>query len=196
MLSQIKKQPLKGCLGKRELLLHYFGRNVLLVLCLLQWWEDLNLVYLQGKSFIKDALKCMAHGLRHKFSCISRKCLAIKDMVFQLQRECYMKHNLCSAAKDNVNVIVEMIHFQDLFPKGWVRLHTQLQATPLRSFLQVPIFCTERHLMHRPFTFCKQAIFATTALCAFEFVYIKQWQPLSAQTYRTLCIWKYYFPIS
>ncbi|XP_036404736.1 stanniocalcin-2a [Megalops cyprinoides] len=72
----------------------------------------------QGKSFIKDALKCMAHGLRHKFSCISRKCLAIKEMVFQLQRECYIKHNLCSAAKENVNVMVEMIHFQDLFPKG------------------------------------------------------------------------------
>lgn len=80
----------------------------------------LYLKYSQGKSFIKDALKCMAHGLRHKFSCISRKCLAIKEMVFQLQRECYMKHNLCSAAKDNVNVMVEMIHFQDLFPKGQV----------------------------------------------------------------------------
>ncbi|XP_015225187.1 PREDICTED: stanniocalcin-2-like [Cyprinodon variegatus] len=73
---------------------------------------------IQGKSFIKDALKCMAHGLRHKFSCISRKCVTIKEMVFQLQRECYVKHNLCSAAKENVAVIVEMIHFQDLFPKG------------------------------------------------------------------------------
>ncbi|XP_075897653.1 stanniocalcin-2a [Nelusetta ayraudi] len=72
----------------------------------------------QGKSFIKDALKCMAHGLRHKFSCISRKCASIKEMVFQLQRECYLKHNLCSAAKENVAVMVEMIHFQDLFPKG------------------------------------------------------------------------------
>ena len=72
----------------------------------------------QGKSFIKDALKCMAHGLRHKFSCISRKCVSIKEMVFQLQRECYLKHNLCSAAKENVAVMVEMIHFQDLFPKG------------------------------------------------------------------------------
>ena len=60
----------------------------------------------------------MAHGLRHRFSCISRKCLAIKDMVFQLQRECYIDHNLCSAAKENINVMVEMIHFQDLFPKG------------------------------------------------------------------------------
>ncbi|KAI4872053.1 hypothetical protein NFI96_026163 [Prochilodus magdalenae] len=74
--------------------------------------------YTPGKSFIKDALKCMAHGLRHKFSCVSRKCLAVKEMVFQLQRECYVKHNLCSAVRENVNVMVEMIHFQDLFPKG------------------------------------------------------------------------------
>ncbi|XP_075716139.1 stanniocalcin-2 [Rhinoderma darwinii] len=68
----------------------------------------------QGKSFIKDALKCKAHGLRHKFSCISRKCPAIKEMVYQLQKECYAKHDLCSAAKENVQVIVEMIHFKDL----------------------------------------------------------------------------------
>ncbi|KAM4677512.1 stanniocalcin-2 [Discoglossus pictus] len=68
----------------------------------------------QGKSFIKDALKCKAHGLRHKFSCISRKCPAIKEMVNQLQKECYVKHDLCSAAKENVQVIVEMIHFKDL----------------------------------------------------------------------------------
>ncbi|XP_075065739.1 stanniocalcin-2 [Mixophyes fleayi] len=68
----------------------------------------------QGKSFIKDALKCKAHGLRHKFSCISRKCPAIKEMVYQLQKDCYAKHDLCSAAKENVQVIVEMIHFKDL----------------------------------------------------------------------------------
>ncbi|XP_051959980.1 uncharacterized protein LOC127627580 [Xyrauchen texanus] len=72
----------------------------------------------QGKSFIKDALKCMAHGLRHKFSCVSRKCLAVKEMVFQLQRECYVKHNLCAAVRENINVMVGMIHFKDLFPKG------------------------------------------------------------------------------
>ena len=68
----------------------------------------------QGKSFIKDALKCKAHALRHRFSCISRKCPAIKEMVFQLQRECYLKHDLCSAAQENTRVMVEMIHFKDL----------------------------------------------------------------------------------
>ncbi|XP_043925056.1 stanniocalcin-2 [Protopterus annectens] len=72
----------------------------------------------QGKSFIKDALKCKAHALRHKFSCISLKCSTIKYMVFQLQRECYQKHDLCSVAKENIQVIVDMIHFKYLFPHG------------------------------------------------------------------------------
>ncbi|XP_036983822.2 stanniocalcin-2 [Artibeus jamaicensis] len=68
----------------------------------------------QGKSFIKDTLKCKAHALRHRFGCISRKCPAIRDMVSQLQRECYLKHDLCSAARDNTRVMAEMIHFRDL----------------------------------------------------------------------------------
>lgn len=68
----------------------------------------------QGKSFIKDTLKCKAHALRHRFGCISRKCPAIRDMVSQLQRECYLKHDLCSAAQDNTRVMAEMIHFRDL----------------------------------------------------------------------------------
>uniref|UniRef100_A0A4W3INW0 Stanniocalcin-2 n=1 Tax=Callorhinchus milii TaxID=7868 RepID=A0A4W3INW0_CALMI len=72
----------------------------------------------QGKSFIKDTLKCMTHALRIKFSCISRKCFTIQEMVSQLQQECYLKHNLCSTAKDNINVIVEMIHIRHLLSKG------------------------------------------------------------------------------
>eukprot|EP00070_Physeter_catodon_P046485 XP_028353379.1 stanniocalcin-2 isoform X2 [Physeter catodon] len=80
----------------------------------------------QGKSFIKDALKCKAHALRHRFGCISRKCPAIKEMVFQLQRECYLKHDLCSAAQENTRVMVEMIHFKDLLlhecTASWVSL--------------------------------------------------------------------------
>ncbi|XP_037657363.1 stanniocalcin-2 [Choloepus didactylus] len=68
----------------------------------------------QGKSFIKDTLKCKANGLRHRFGCISRKCSAIKEMVLQLERECYLRHNLCSIAQQNMQVMVEMIHFKDL----------------------------------------------------------------------------------
>ncbi|XP_014405805.1 PREDICTED: stanniocalcin-2 [Myotis brandtii] len=78
----------------------------------------------QGKSFIKDALRCKAHALRHRFGCISRKCPAIREMVLQLQRECYLKHDLCAAARDNTRVMVEMIHFKDLL------LREQLASIP------------------------------------------------------------------
>lgn len=68
----------------------------------------------QGKSFIKEALKCKAHALRHRFGCISRKCPAIRELVLQLQRECYLKYDLCSAARANTHVLADMIHFKDL----------------------------------------------------------------------------------
>ncbi|KTG38284.1 hypothetical protein cypCar_00027073 [Cyprinus carpio] len=115
----------------------------------------------QGKSFIKDALKCMAHGLRHKFSCVSRKCLAVKEMVFQLQRECYVKHNLCSAVRENVNVMVEMIHFKDLFPKG-----------PHVELVNILLGCGEEvrvAIAHRIRTQCEQnwgALCGSLSLCA------------------------------
>ncbi|ELW48010.1 Stanniocalcin-2 [Tupaia chinensis] len=80
----------------------------------------------QGKSFIKDALKCKAHALRHRFGCISRKCPAIKEMVSQLQRECYLKHDLCSAARENTRVMVEMIHFKDLLLQEMSLLASEL----------------------------------------------------------------------
>ncbi|XP_005376409.1 PREDICTED: stanniocalcin-2 [Chinchilla lanigera] len=83
----------------------------------------------QGKSFIKDALKCKANTMRQRFACISRKCPAIKDMVFQLQQECYLKHNLCRAAQENIQVIVEMIHFKDLLLReAYVHLVNELLA--------------------------------------------------------------------
>ncbi|KAK6321976.1 hypothetical protein J4Q44_G00067680 [Coregonus suidteri] len=115
----------------------------------------------QGKSFIKDALKCMAHGLRHRFSCVSRKCLAVKEMVFQLQRECYVKHNLCSAVQENINVMVEMIHFQDLFPKG---PHVELVNILLGCGEEVRTAMTQRVRMQ-----CEQnwgALCGSLSLCS------------------------------
>ncbi|KAK3524274.1 hypothetical protein QTP70_026043 [Hemibagrus guttatus] len=114
----------------------------------------------QGKSFIKDALKCMAHGLRHKFSCVSRKCVSVKEMVFQLQRECYNKHNLCSVVRENTNVMMEMIHFQDLFPRG---PHVELVNILLRCGEEVRLAIT-----HRIHTQCEEnwgALCASLSLC-------------------------------
>uniref|UniRef100_A0A3B4VCE4 Stanniocalcin n=1 Tax=Seriola dumerili TaxID=41447 RepID=A0A3B4VCE4_SERDU len=72
----------------------------------------------QGKSFVKDALRCMALGLRHRFSCVSRRCSAVKEMVFSLQRECYSKHQLCLALRDHMDTMGNLVQFHLMFPPG------------------------------------------------------------------------------
>ncbi|XP_024921517.1 stanniocalcin-2 [Cynoglossus semilaevis] len=72
----------------------------------------------QGKSFVKDALRCMAQGLRQRFSCVSRRCTSIKEMVYSLQRECYSKHQLCLALRDHMDTTGNLVQFQLMFPPG------------------------------------------------------------------------------
>ncbi|MEQ2158750.1 hypothetical protein GOODEAATRI_015588 [Goodea atripinnis] len=54
----------------------------------------------------------MAMGLRQRFSCVSRRCSAVKEMVFSLQRECYSKHNLCLAVQDHLDTMGNLVQFQ------------------------------------------------------------------------------------
>ncbi|XP_049632038.1 stanniocalcin-2 [Suncus etruscus] len=103
----------------------------------------------QGKSFIKEALKCKAHALRHRFGCISRKCPAIRELVLQLQRECYLKHDLCSAARANTDVLADMIHFKDL-----------LQQEPFVDLVNLLLTCGEEvkvAITHSVRTQCEQS---------------------------------------
>ncbi|KAF3705679.1 Stanniocalcin-2 [Channa argus] len=72
----------------------------------------------QGKSFVKDALRCMALGLRQRFSCVSRRCSAVKEMVLSLQRECYSKHQLCLALQDHMDTTGGLVQFHLMFPPG------------------------------------------------------------------------------
>ncbi|KAI9548237.1 Stanniocalcin-2 [Dissostichus eleginoides] len=72
----------------------------------------------QGKSFVKDALRCMALGLRQRFSCVSRRCSAVREMVFSLQRECYSKHQLCLALRDHMDTMGSLVQFHLMFPPG------------------------------------------------------------------------------
>ncbi|KAK2828188.1 hypothetical protein Q5P01_019222 [Channa striata] len=72
----------------------------------------------QGKSFVKDALRCMALGLRQRFSCVSRRCSAVKEMVSSLQRECYSRHQLCLALQDHMDTTGSLVQFHLMFPPG------------------------------------------------------------------------------
>lgn len=60
----------------------------------------------------------MALGLRQRFSCVSRRCSAVKEMVFSLQRECYSKHQLCLALRDHMDTMGNLVQFHLMFPPG------------------------------------------------------------------------------
>ncbi|CAL8365395.1 unnamed protein product [Lota lota] len=72
----------------------------------------------QGKWLVKAALRCAALGLRQRFSCVSRRCGAVRDMLFSLQRECFTKHRLCLALRDHPDTMGDLVHFHLLFPPG------------------------------------------------------------------------------
>lgn len=76
----------------------------------------------QGKAFVKDTLRCMALGLRQRFSCLHRRCSAVSEMVHALQRECYSKHQLCLALQDHMDTVDSLVQFHLMFPPGWGRL--------------------------------------------------------------------------
>ncbi|XP_023152578.2 stanniocalcin-2-like [Amphiprion ocellaris] len=60
----------------------------------------------------------MSLGLRQRFSCVSRRCSAVKEMVFSLQRECYSKHQLCLALQDHMDTMGNLVQFHLMFPPG------------------------------------------------------------------------------
>ncbi|XP_061752445.1 stanniocalcin-2-like [Nerophis ophidion] len=77
----------------------------------------------QGKLSVKEGLRCLALGIRQRFGCISRRCAAVKDLLFSLQRDCFSKHRLCLTLRDNLDTVSSLVHFHLLFPPG---LHAEL----------------------------------------------------------------------
>ncbi|XP_067868767.1 stanniocalcin-like [Heterodontus francisci] len=84
----------------------------------------------QGKQFIKDFLKCNAIGIKSRFSCSIRKCLAIQEILSELQVACYQKYDICVVANDNVNAFSEIID-----------LHNMLLNGPYLEFVKVLFDC-------------------------------------------------------
>ncbi|XP_048395446.1 stanniocalcin-like [Stegostoma tigrinum] len=68
----------------------------------------------QGKQFIKDFLKCNAVGIKSRFSCSIRRCLAIQQILSELQETCYQKNDICAVANDNADAFAEMIDVHNM----------------------------------------------------------------------------------